>query len=336
MNDRLLWAWINERHAIYIRKSLREGLTPDEMHVPEGVDLQLADPDGFALMEEGMPFTHDRTMRTYRFCNVFRELDRVTIWVRENIREPFADHPNLWIMLAIARYLNWPPTLKFLIDNGYWPDVEGWTPDLLSEGMDALVGSMPKRLNLPQKWHTGAYMIRAESNKSAPWYDWPKHQYLCKIVIGRLWEDRELWRGRLELADPSKLTLREVHSWFLEPRYIGWGHFMSYEVVTDLRHTRYLNQAPDIMTWANTGPGAKRGLNRIFDRPLKKNLGPVSSNEEMQQLLETSRTSEYVAPWVPPMEMRDIEHSLCEMDKWLRSAKNEGRPRALYVQGRHA
>jgi hypothetical protein len=32
--------------------------------------------------------------------------------------------------------------------------------------------------------------------------------------------------------------------------------------------------------------------------------------------------------------MRDIEHSLCETDKYLRVKNGEGRPRAKYVRGR--
>ena len=45
--------------------------------------------------------------------------------------------------------------------------------------------------------------------------------------------------------------------------YAGFSGFMAYEVVTDLRHTKYLKNADDINTWANAGPGAVRGLNRI-------------------------------------------------------------------------
>ena len=39
------------------------------------------------------PWTEDPIFQKYKFCNVFREHDRVTIWLRENWREPYADHP---------------------------------------------------------------------------------------------------------------------------------------------------------------------------------------------------------------------------------------------------
>ena len=72
------------------------------------------------------PWTRDPILQTYSFTNVYRELDRVTIWVREHIREPFADHPHLWFMLCMASQINWPETLEELIQDkrGAWPGNE--------------------------------------------------------------------------------------------------------------------------------------------------------------------------------------------------------------------
>jgi hypothetical protein len=53
----------------------------------------------------------------------------------------------------------------------------------------------------------------------------------------------------------------------------------------------------------------------------------------MQRLLAQSRTG-VLAPWVPPLEMRDVEHSLCEVDKYLRVRDDGGSTRASYVPGR--
>src|SRR5690349_19516029 len=95
LDAEVLWYWMNERNNIYERR--------------------LDHPDA-------RPYTQDPILQQYRFCNCFRELDTVTIWVRKNIREPFADHPYLWFMLAIARQINWPETLAELIEaNGAWP-----------------------------------------------------------------------------------------------------------------------------------------------------------------------------------------------------------------------
>jgi hypothetical protein len=182
----------------------------------------------------------------------------VTVWIRENIREPYADHPDLWLMLAIGRTINWPDTLAELIAEGAWPVDDTWQPSQLTAALEA-------RIDRKEKLYTGAYMVRAESDPKKPWYQWSKQRYISEIVIGRLWQDRERWR---RLLGKPGLSLRDTWLEFKSPHYVGWGGdgFMAYEVVTDLRHTRYLRNATDIMTWANAGPGAKRGLNRLLGR----------------------------------------------------------------------
>src|SRR5258708_3921474 len=66
-------------------------------------------------------WTQDGILSAYRFCNVRREDDRVTAWVRLNIRQRFVGHPHLWLMLAIARQINRPDTLAELIGLGALP-----------------------------------------------------------------------------------------------------------------------------------------------------------------------------------------------------------------------
>ena len=88
------------------------------------------------------------------------------------------------------------------------------------------------------------------------------------------------------------------------------------------------DEARDIMTWANPGPGAKRGLNRIHGRPLNKQIKSDINIGEMQVLLELSQ--EWLHGQVPSLEMRDIEHTLCEFDKYERVRNGEGKPRSIY------
>ena len=84
---------------------------------------------------------------------------------------------------------------------------------------------------------------------------------------------------------------------------------LSYEVVTDLNYTPVLDKAKDRFSWANAGPGAKRGLNRIFGRELTKSIKQEKANEEMKDLLSKKHT--YLKPHVPvkDVDMRTIEHS---------------------------
>ncbi len=277
------------------------------------------------------PWTNDPVLRDGRFCNIFRELDTVTIWIDQNIRKPYADHEHLWLMLALARYINWPDTLAALIESpGAWPSHEDFAPENVTRVLAA-------KASFGDKVYTGAYMIRAESDTTKEWYSWSKHRYIAEIVIGRLWEDRAAFVEVLE--GKRQASLEQVWKLFQEPHYIGWGPFMAYEVVTDLRHTRYLEDAPDIYTWANAGPGAIRGLNRLYGRNLEAKPRPEQTNREMNQLmLELNRYDEpgFNATFGEPrevnprFEMRDIEHSLCETDKYERVRLGEGKMRTKY------
>lgn len=274
------------------------------------------------------PWTQDPILRDNRFCNVFRELDTVTIWIRKNIRERYADHPHLWFMLCIARYINWPTTLQYLQDykvpGPAWPTSWSFNPRFLTAALEDFARGHTKT-------YTGAYMIRAESDPNKPWYSWTKHRYIAEIVLGRLWEDSVWWNGFL--MDPDRL-LQSVWETFQQPRYVGWGPFMAYEVVTDLRHTRYLRNAPDIYTWANAGPGAIRGLNRLFGRDLKAHPPAAQTCEEMRGLMGVMNMYPELWPkgdpdW-PALEMRDVEHLLCEFDKYERVRSGDGKMRAKY------
>ena len=104
---------------------------------------------------------------------------------------------------------------------------------------------------------------------------------------------------------------------------------MAYEVVTDLRHTRYLQGASDIYSWANAGPGAIRGLNRLHGRPVKQGLRQEQANQEMLEIMRALGRGLWRSDF-PILEMRDVEHCLCEWDKYERVRLGEGKPRARF------
>jgi hypothetical protein len=244
------------------------------------------------INNEPYPWSDDAILTDYSFCNVYRELDRVTIWIRENWREPYADHPNLPFAMAVARQINWPDTLEEI---GF---PEEWRPQHVKNIME-------DRMANKQKVYTGAYMLTGTLGGTKI------EQTVDKILTP------------LYARFPCHFSSLE-DSWRSFLPYAGFSDFMSYEVVTDLRHTKWLKDAPDIMTWANPGPGAMRGLNRIFGRPLDSKQKKPLFIQEMRDLLALLNNEPL------PLEMRDIEHCLCEFDKYERARLGQGRPRAKY------
>ena len=161
-------------------------------------------------------------------------------------------------------------------------------------------------------------MISAPSQKGAD-----KQAYIAETVIGALWERRGVIERRLNGA----ATLQGIHE--LITRSIGWGVFMAYQAVVDMRFTGILAGAPDVQTWAAAGPGTLRGLNRLHGRPIKKPLSQDQALSEMRAIFRVAPVESGI-----PLDFSDVPNILCETDKYLRVLNGEGTPRAKYVPGR--
>ncbi len=262
----LFWYFVNERHRIYLRKSA-------------------GDP---------RPWTKDPILHEWKFTNVFRELDRGTIWLREHFREPHADAgPLLLFNVAWYRIFNWIPTAEALGWRATWE-------------VDEVVQTLDR---LPQVF-TNAHMLRGTAGE-------PKVVTYAKV-------GREIWESQGDLYQAARHWRRMEIVFDILTDFRNIGPFLAYEIVTDLRHTSILGDATDINSWANVGPGAMRGLQRIWPG-LPKSDGLV----KMHALLKESGSER--EGHVPEMELRDIEHSLCEYDKMMRVKNGEGTPRCRYV-----
>ena len=261
---------------------------------------------------EPWPWTSDPILQKFSFCNLRREDDRITRWIDQHIRKPFAHSPYLWWMLAASRQINWDPTLAELIAKRAWPTEPDFTTNQVTIVLEA-------RSARGEKWQTGAYMIRAENNQNVPWVKWSKARYIAEIVLGSLWADRP----RFVAIFAAQPTMAEVHSMLSE--YRGWGPFLSYQVCVDMRFTRLLENAPDREMWAVAGPGTVRGLNRLLGRPIKARLSQEEALEHMLQIYPVLKAE------FPAIDLSDVPNSACEVDKYLRVKCGEGRPRARYL-----
>jgi len=142
--------WISEREIIRVRK---------EVH------------------KDPFPWTRDPILQNFRFCCVRREDDRVTRWIKANIRDRFAGHEHLWFMLCAARIMNWPSTLEWLMDedgpyHNAWPSHENFSSKRMGDALEDL-----RSMNL--KTFTGAYVIPAPTTAGQT-----KGRYVAETVLG--------------------------------------------------------------------------------------------------------------------------------------------------------
>jgi len=269
------------------------------------------------------PWTEDPAFLGYRFCNVFREDDTTTQWIRRTITP--AGYGEAYVgAIIIARWFNRIETLEKLLappqDSHYWQEnlLYCWSqPGHWRDWTD----KMRKRLVDVKPLVTGAYIIKTPNGKNK--------------LEGLLWCFENILPNNKQLTSIFREeghTLEEATK--LLTTFPFLGPFMAYEIVTDLNQT-IMADAPDKYEWANPGPGCTRGIGRVavgvpdfFSRGNKKDLAEML--QLMQEILLNSHDDDlWPAEW-PEWDMRTVEHWLCEFDKHQRITLGEGTPKQLY------
>lgn len=273
-----IWAFAQKRHTIYLRR--KAGLDP-------------------AL------WTDDPILKQYRFCNVYRELDTVTAWLRENWREPNADNPDLWHAFVVARHMNNIPMLEAL---------GGAT---LPWDKDRFIAIAESRRLTGEKTFGAAYMIGTRHKGS-------KAIYLAEFVFQPLWQARE----RVRPLPGDTLT-----SWHMQlGLWYGLASFMSAQVIADIKHHGALRTASDWISFCASGPGSRRGLNRLMGRPTGQSWKEDDFRLRVSELRQELAPFFAVEGWVPP-DGQDTQNILCEFDKYERARLGQGRPKQLFKHG---
>lgn len=275
-NQELFFYWVKERQSIHDKK---------EQGLPK-------------------PWTDNQILQHYKFCNVRREDDRVTIWIKNHWRDPCRGNPNMWFAMIVARLFNWPPTLDLIgfplsdfdILKPLWRD------------------QLKKYRKQGTKVFTGAYLVSTNG------VSMDKIDYILDRVLTPIWE-----RGRAPICEPAHRDNLESY-WKYLTQFDGLGSFMAGQVVADLKYIDpVLENASDWWTFAPLGPGSIRGLNRFFGRPTDKPLKQEQGSIEINALrLSIEAELNIVLP------AHDVQNCCCETDKFIRLTKGEGKTRSTY------
>jgi hypothetical protein len=278
---------MNERHSIWLKR-----------HV----------------LEEEKPWTEDLILRTYKFTNVFRQLDKGTVVLTEILRGQ-SDLNLIFFNIAWYRLFNYYVHANELGFVEHYRQVEEYILNLAKHD---------KRI------FTSAWMTTGVMRED-------KH-------ITYLRATKEAWDNRAKFTELilGCLSLEKACQILTELYMVG--KFMAYELACDMRFTPLLDKATDVCTWTNMGPGAQRGLRRLGYPHKNQSEGCCSMVGLYSKIVDgdcRSLISDCIvmnsdeanmerdrAPW--PFELREIEHNLCEMDKYMRVKTGEGTPRSKY------
>lgn len=256
------------------------------------------------------PWTDDVILQQYKFTNVNREHDKTTRWMREHWTNPNQNVP-LEVQLfncALFRYFG---TIEFAEAIGYQYHWNAYK-------VDHIQGIAHLRLLARKKVFTGAYVITNQGIKA------PKQNVVLEMFLTPFWE-----------ACPDLVRIaRKTLSWeavakeMMKLRGFGGTGFMTKEILQDAMHTAVLRDCVDRNSWCPVGPGARRGLNRVYERPVKASVPEKQMLSEMRGLF--SGKSLYWPSHFEPLDLHCIQFQLCEFDKYERVRLGEGKPRSRY------
>lgn len=250
------------------------------------------------------PWTDDEILQQYRFCNVRRMDDKVSLWLYHNWYLPHYGHPNMLVACVIARHFNLPAALSEIT-----PHVFGkYCPKSIKKIMRA-------RKAAGQTCFSGAYMVRGMAKKEANWTDCKSDQ-IIDLVCGPL-------RKKPPEIDPTSMQ-RSVEA--LLP-YWGFSSFMAGQVIADLRWATKGTWA-DKYEWAPMGPGSKRGLNRLLSNVPTTPMSQETFNEDFREVRENA--AKELPGIATRLEAMDWQNTLCEFDKYERTLSGEGKPKQRY------
>lgn len=248
------------------------------------------------------PWTRDPILHNFKFTNVFRKYDAVT----QHYLKWVHDVRGCWELLILStvfyRLVNWPPTLN---ETGV---LKGWG----AKERRRIERVFKSRAARKEQMYTGAYML--------PSYVTGEEKYHSTLETMD-WAAKRVFSPLLhEVPD----TVEGLIDFLLPlPRI---GGFMAYEIATDIS---YFQPLRDVDTYAHVGPGAIRGLKRLHGKELHLAHGwndPMGMMVDLLQVLRRRWNKKF-----EPIGLREVEHSLCEFDKYCRVLLNQGRPRSKYI-----
>ena len=257
-------------------------------------------------------WTSDPILSKYRFCNVRRRDDRMSQWIMNNLLddERLGGENDMWFVAAIARYVNWPPSLAALKVNGAIPErAEDFDPDVFVSVMDDL-----KEQGI--KVWGGAYVIYPGKDKGSSKAETVARQFLLPMSKNA---DKVRSAVQTNSVEQVVTTLSGFY---------GVSMFTAGQIASDLTYyPQELGEAIDLYSWAPIGPGSSSGLNMLLGRPVMASWKQDHFNRELVKVWK--EVTEQLD--LDNFTLHDQQNVFCEMSKYWRVLNGLGRPKTIYT-----
>lgn len=317
-NMQLLHKYIVDRYTIHIKKDVKK-------------------------MEP--PWVDEAVMQSYRFCNVFREDDRVTRSLITQVSEnPFLIYEEKILNTILFRAWNNPKTFHDL--GGPWSAEDLYDPEL-KESVRPIYDRF-KSKNPDRKWFNAAfnqgglkYSLKYPNGKGmgAHEEEGNKSPGFEPEMPLRIFHLGPLMRA----VYPKLIKAKDQQEAYLLLKTLpGFAAFYAYQVFVDLTYIKEFPFSENEFVIA--GPGCKRGLNCIFDD--YDGLSPEEALFWLRNNIDGYFTATTGDGWDPKhlfydrlpsdrcLNVMALENCMCELSKYIRAVKGTGRPKERYIIGR--
>jgi alpha-glutamyl/putrescinyl thymine pyrophosphorylase clade 1 len=272
----MFWQFVVERQTIYHKRMVEEQLPP---------------------------WTEDSVLQNYFFTNVYRELDKGTVFLIRNILKIKNDN-DLLFAIMVYRLFNDIDTFRFLMLRCKMTRYGTWDWQKASRYLNAYE-------NHGNRVFTDAFTVTGVKFGGFP----DKIRNICWL-IGKLQQQVP----RMVAAIKSAKSLHRIWQIFNDTQ--GFGRFLAYELAIDVNYSRLSNFSEN--DWVNAGPGCKRGIQWIWGArdPSVKWEDYIAFLQVGQEtyIARIDRLDEWYQVWPGyAMTLRGVEHSLCEFQKYARA-----------------
>lgn len=285
-NQEQMVYWITERNNIRLKKEA--GLPP--------------------------PWTDNEVMQVTYFCNVNREDDRVTKWIRNNWHYKDGYKKAYTFAMIVARFFNLPSTLEII---GQPSDEDmriraGNFEDWLDNMEYRLVELRAEDKGV----FNGAYIISTNGKKMG------KIEYISEIL------NKAMFHPAVTKL-PDTLLLSKFHKQLMEVE--GLASFLAAQVVADIKNSKGhpLQQAGDWWTFSAFGPGSLRGLSWFWEKDIK----PATYNNAIKEAYDLIKL-DLPDDVIDVLCMQNFQNCFCEYDKFMRVTNGTGRSKRIYRKGK--
>lgn len=249
------------------------------------------------------PWTDDPILQTFKFCNTYRALDRVSQFMIRNVcyhDEPCTPDDRLFQIVAFrlfSKIETWQSVHDYL---GRYP-----TLDDLAKGTFTVALEHAKQQN--GTLYTAAFILAATN----VYGQFAKHRTHAELLKHMFLQDQ------LGATLRAATSLQDIYN--LLHTYPLLGDFMSYQIAIDLNYSDLITFDENDFTKA--GPGALRGIQKCFEDP-----GDYTPEEIILWMVQR-QSREFKRLGLPfhglfgrPLHAIDCQGLFCETDKYCREA----------------